>query len=200
MKIPQLKQESAFTKWEEPSSYWFLVNSIRDLQWSRGVATWSSYNTWRSICHNHSAGGSPDTQRQDQHPCYCWWHWCVHPADTFLLWTATDMQPCYQWWLQDQIGNVWTSKWPQKEEEEKKTEIIRDILPVLSGCDPVSGLWSIGKGTVLSVLNSGRKSLSTLGNVTACTEHKASVHFFHCTLLCTSPGKESDITSLCYLV
>ncbi len=51
----------------------------------------------------------------------------------------------------------------------KHEDIPQDILPahVLSGCDTVSALWGIGKGTVIKVLKSGKKQLDTLGITTA---------------------------------
>ncbi len=47
-------------------------------------------------------------------------------------------------------------------------DIIQADLPahVLSGCDTVSELWGIGKGTETNVLKSGKKHLTTLGITT----------------------------------
>lgn len=49
---------------------------------------------------------------------------------------------------------------------EKHIDIFNNVLPahVLSGCDTVSSLWGTGKGTVLKVLKSGKKSLIKLDN------------------------------------
>ena len=49
---------------------------------------------------------------------------------------------------------------------EKHNDIIDNVLAahVLSGCDTVSTLYGIGKGTVLKVLKSGKHTLNKLGN------------------------------------
>lgn len=84
---------------------------------------------------------------------------------------------------------------------EKHKDIIEDILPahVLSGCDTVSALWGIGKGTVLKVLKSGKKSLNKLGNT---TESDDNVKLQCISFIASCYGHEhiSDMTSLRYLV
>ena len=73
------------------------------------------------------------------------------------------------------------------------------LLKGLSGCDTVSGLWNTGKGTVLRVLNSGRKSLSTLGNA-AESAHNIRHQCISFIASCYVHQQVTDMTSLCYLV
>ena len=84
---------------------------------------------------------------------------------------------------------------------EKHEDIIEDILPahVLSGCDSVPALWGIGKGTVFSVLKTGKKHLNTL-SIT--TENDASVILQSVAFIASCYGhqNESNMTALRYLV
>ena len=84
---------------------------------------------------------------------------------------------------------------------EKHEDIIEDILPahVLYGCDTVSALWGIGKGTVIQVLKSGKKHLNTLGIT---TENKNSVILQSVAFVASCYGhqNESNMTALRYLV
>lgn len=84
---------------------------------------------------------------------------------------------------------------------EKHEDIIEDILPahVLSGCDSVSALWGIGKGTVFNVLKSGKKHLNTLGIT---TENDDSVILQSVAFIASCYGhqNESNMTALRYLV
>ena len=79
--------------------------------------------------------------------------------------------------------------------------IINNILPahVLSGCDTVSFLWGIGKGTLLNVLTSGEKSLNKLGN----TQGQEGDVMSWCTIFiasCYGYSSESNMTSLRYMI
>ena len=84
---------------------------------------------------------------------------------------------------------------------EKNVDVTTDLLAahVLSGCDTVSSLWGIGKGTVLQVLKSRKKSLSKLGNteesnddvMLQCISFIASCYGYH---------NETNMTSLRYHV
>ena len=84
---------------------------------------------------------------------------------------------------------------------EKHANIIGSLLPahVLSGCDTVSSLWGIGKGTVLKVLKSGKKSLNKLGET---QEHFDEIMFESTAFIASCYGfqYESDMTSLRYKV
>ena len=61
----------------------------------------------------------------------------------------------------------------------KHSTIIDDVLPahVLSGCETVSGLWGIGKETILKVVMTGQASLKKLGNIdSSLDEVKSQAH------------------------
>ena len=70
---------------------------------------------------------------------------------------------------------------------------------MISGCDTVSSLWGIGKGTVLKVLKPGEKWLNKLGNT---EEHFDDVKD-QCTSFvasCYGYPRASDMISLRYMV
>ena len=84
---------------------------------------------------------------------------------------------------------------------EKHEDIIEDILPahVLSGCDSVSALWGIGKGTVFSVLKSGKKHLNTLG-ITTKNDESVILQSVAFIASCYGHQNETDMTALRYQV
>ena len=87
-----------------------------------------------------------------------------------------------------------------KANAEKHPDIVDNILAahVLSGCDTVSRLWGVRKGTIIKVLRTGKK-LETLRQ----REAQLDDVIAECTLFiacCYGEPKESDMTSLWYKV
>lgn len=83
---------------------------------------------------------------------------------------------------------------------EKHGDTINDILPahVLSGCDTVSSLWNIGKGTVLKVLKSEKKPLNKLG-FTNESDDSVLLQCIAFMASCYGHPKETNMTYLRYL-
>lgn len=85
---------------------------------------------------------------------------------------------------------------------EKHGHTIEDLLPahVLSGCDTVAALWSVGKGTVLKTVKEGMKRLDKLGEVSESFETirlQATAFVASCY---GHPSCESNTTALRYEV